>query len=318
MRIVVLDGQVLNPGDNPWDDVAKLGEFTVHDRTPDDLTVERARDAEIIVTNKSPLAAATIGRLPKLRFITILATGHDVVDAEAARRRGIPVSNVPDYATDSVAQFVFALLLELCHHVGEHDRAVKDGEWSRAADFCFWKTPLVELCGKRMGIVGFGRIGRRVGELAHAFGMDVLASRGRRSEEPGYEPFGWRTVAEIFAESDVVTLHCPQTTGNTGMVNAGLLGMMKPGAFLINTARGGLVAEQDLADALNAGRIAGAAADVAASEPVPAGSPLLSARNCILTPHIAWAALAARRRLMEQTARNIAAFIAGNPVNVVN
>lgn len=318
MRIVVLDGDVLNPGDNPWDDVAKLGEFAVYDRTPDDLIIERARDAEVIVTNKTALLAETIGRLPKLRFITVLATGHDVVDAEAARRRGIPVSNVPDYATDSVAQFVFALLLELCHHVGEHDRAVKDGEWSRSGEFCFWKTPLVELCGKRMGIVGFGRIGRRVGELAHAFGMDVLASRVRESDPPEYEPFAWRTVPEIFAEADVVTLHCPQTAENTGVVNADLLGRMKPGAFLINTARGGLVVEQDLADALNAGRIAGAAADVAAAEPIAAESPLLTARNCILTPHIAWAALAARRRLMKTTARNIAAFITGSPINVVN
>ena len=318
MRIVVLDGYVLNPGDNPWDEVAELGKLTVYDRTPDDEILARARDAEIILTNKTPLSAETLGRLPKLRFISVLATGHNVVDIEAARQHNIPVSNVPVYSTSSVAQHVFALLLELCLHVGLHDQAVKAGEWSSSIDFAFWKTPLIELEGRRMGIVGFGRIGRRVGELAHAFGMDVLANDIREVDPPDYEPFAWRTIPALSAEADVVSLHCPQTAANAGMVNSGLLSRMKPDAFFINAARGGLVVEQDLADALNHGRIAGAAADVVVSEPIPADSPLLTAKNCIVTPHIAWASLAARQRLMKTTADNVAAFIAGSRMNVVN
>jgi len=318
MRIVVLDGCVLNPGDNPWDEVAKLGELTVYDRTPADDIIERARNAEIILTNKTPLSAETIGRLPRLRFISVLATGYNVVDVEAARRRNIPVSNVPVYSTSSVAQHVFAMLLELCLHVGLHDRAVHAGEWSRSADFAFWKEPLVELDGRRMGIVGFGRIGRRVGELAHAFGMDVLANDIREVDPPDYAPFAWRTVPDLFAEADVVSLHCPQTPDNLGLVNSELLRRMKPDAFFINAARGGLVVERDLADALNAGRIAGAAVDVVSTEPIRPDNPLLSAKNCLITPHIAWASLAARQRLMKTTADNVAAFITGSPINVVN
>ena len=318
MRIVVLDGHTLNPGDNPWDDIAELGELTVYDRTPADAILERARGAEVVVTNKTPLSAATLAALPKLRFIAVLATGYNVVDVAAARERGIPVSNVPEYSTNAVAQFTFALLLELCHHVGAHDASVKSGEWSASTDFCYWTAPLVELEGRTMGVVGFGRIGRRVGELAHAFGMNVLACDVVRSDPPEYERFAWRKLADLAAESDVVTLHCPQTPENTGMVNAELLGMMKPDAFLLNAARGGLVVEADLAAALNAGRIAGAAVDVVGTEPIPERSPLLTARNCLITPHIAWAALAARRRLMRTTAENIAAFLAGSPVNVVN
>jgi len=318
MRIVVLDGYTLNPGDNPWDDVAALGDFAVHDRTPDDLILERARGAEILLTNKTPLTADTLDQLPTLRFISVLATGYNVVDVAAARERGVRVSNVPVYSTDSVAQHVFALLLERCLHVGLHDRAVHDGEWTQCIDFTFWKTPLVELHGKTMGIVGFGRIGRRVGELAHAFGMSVLACDVVRKEPPDYEPFAWRPLSDLVAESDVVTLHCPQTADNAGMVNADLLGRMKPDAFLINAARGGLVIERDLADALNRGALAGAAVDVVETEPIPAHSPLLTARNCVITPHIAWASQAARRRLMQATAENVAAFLAGEPIHVVN
>ena len=318
MRIVVLDGHTLNPGDNPWDEVAKLGELSVHDRTPNARIVERARDAEIALTNKTPFSAATLALLPRLRFISVLATGYNIVDVAAARRQNVVVSNVPVYSTNSVAQLVFAMLLERCHHVALHDNAVKQGEWSRSADFCFWKTPLIELEGKQMGIVGFGRIGRRVGELAHAFGMGVLASDVRQVDPPAYRPFAWHTIPEVFSEADVVSLHCPQTDENKGMVNASLLARMKPNAFFINAARGGLVVEQDLADALNTGRIGGAAADVVAAEPIPPTSPLLTAKNCILTPHIAWATVEARRRLMKTTAENVAAFLAGRPINVVN
>jgi glycerate dehydrogenase len=317
MRIVVLDGHTLNPGDNPWTDVEALGDLTVYDRTAPGQAVERAAEAEVVLTNKTPLPRGVLDRLPRLRFISVLATGYNVVDVEAARERGIPVSNVPTYGTESVGQFVFALLLELCHHVARHGELVRRGEWAQQPDFCFWATPQVGLAERRMGIVGFGRIGRRVGELAHAFGMAVSAHDPLPGPAPGYEPFDWRTVEEVVAEADVVSLHCPQTDENPGMVGARLLGLMKPGAFLINTARGGLVNEADLAAALNAGRIAGAAVDVVSEEPIRPDNPLLAARNCLITPHIAWATLGARRRLMRVTAENIAAFLAGRPINVV-
>lgn len=318
MRIVALDGYTLNPGDNSWDPIARLGEFTAFDRTPADQIVARARQADVVITNKAPLSAQTLAQLPQLKFIAVTATGYNIVDTSAATQRGIATSNVPEYGTNTVAQFVTALLLELCHHVALHDSAVKAGEWSRNPDWCFWKTPLIELAGRRMGIVGFGRIGRRVGEVAHALGMEIIAFDTVQSNAPSYAPFQWATIEQLFAESDVVTLHCPQTADNTGLVNSRLLGLMKPSAFLINAARGGLVVERDLADALNAGRIAGAALDVVSSEPIAADNPLLTAKNCILTPHMAWATLEARRRIMQTTAENIAAFQAGRPIHVVN
>lgn len=318
MNIVVLDGYTLNPGDNPWTEVEKLGQLTIYDRTPDSQIIERATDAEIVVVNKTKLTAATLQKLPKLKFVTVLATGYNVVDVAAARKQNIPVSNVPIYGTDSVAQYALALLLELCHNVGLHSRLVHENQWGAQPDFCFWKTPLVELAGLKMGIVGFGRIGRRVGELANAFGMQVLAYDAIGGKEPPYKPFAFRTLDQLFAESDAVTLHCPQTADNAGMVNKKLLGLMKPTAYFINTARGGLVNEADLADALNAGRIAGAAVDVVSEEPIKAVNPLLSAKNCVITPHIAWATRGARLRLMRITAENIAAFIKGKPINVVN
>ncbi|MFO7973113.1 MAG: D-2-hydroxyacid dehydrogenase [Candidatus Hydrogenedentota bacterium] len=318
MRIVVLDGYTLNPGDNPWDDVAALGDFTVYDRTPKEKIVERAEDADILLTNKTPLSAETIERLPNLKFVAVLATGYNVVDVAAARKRGIPVANVPVYGTNAVAQFVFALVLELCHHVADHNASVKAGDWSKNADFCYWNTPLIELAGKRMGIVGFGRIGRRVGELAHAFGMEVLAHDVQPGDAPEYAPFSWRNLDEVFAEADIVSLHCPQTDENTEFVNAALLKRMRKHAFFINTARGGLVNETHLAEALNKGIIAGAAVDVVSSEPIAPDSPLLGASNIIITPHMAWATLAARQRLMKTTGENVAAFINGAPINVVN
>lgn len=317
-KIVVLDGYTLNPGDNPWHEVEKLGDFSVHDRTPANQIVERSKDANIILTNKTLLTTETLGQLPNLQFISVLATGYNVVDVKAARGRGVPVSNVPIYGTDSVAQFVVALLLQYCHNVSLHQQAVKDGAWAEAGDFCFWNTPLIELAGKKMGIVGFGRIGRRVGELAHALGMEVLAYDVYQGEPPDYGPFSWKDVRELFAEADVVSMHAPQTAENTEMVNKDLLSVMKPTAFLINTARGGLVHEADLAEALNNGQIAGAAVDVVSKEPIEESNPLFSAKNCSITPHIAWAALAARKRLMQTTADNVSAFAAGNPINVVN
>jgi len=318
MRIVVLDGHTLNPGDNPWTEVEKQGDFTVYDRTEPDLIVSRAAGAEIVLTNKTPLFAETLAELPDLRFIAVLATGYNVVDVNAARGRDIPVSNVPVYGTDSVAQFTFALILDLCQQVALHSQAVHDGEWARCPDFCFWKTTLVELAGSKMGIIGFGRIGRRVGELAHAFGMEILAYDAFPGQSPDYGPFAWKTLEKVFAEADVVSLHCPQTPDNAEFVNRRMLELMKPGAFLINAARGGLVNESDLADALNANRIAGAALDVVSTEPIRDDNPLLTAKNCLITPHMAWATLSARRRLMQTTADNVAAFIAGKPTNVVN
>ncbi len=316
-RIVVLDGYTLNPGDNPWDAVAALGDVTVHDRTPSDRILDRARGAHILLTNKTPLTAETLAQLPDLRYVSVLATGYNVVDTAAARAKGIPVSNVPIYGTDAVAQFVFALLLNHCHGVARHAEAVRQGEWSRCEDFCFWTQPLVELAGMTMGLVGFGRIGRRVGDLAHAFGMKLLVHDLFQGDPPSY-PVEWTDTGDLFARADVVSLHCPQTEDNTNLVNRDLLRRMKPSAYLINTARGGLVNEQDLADALNEGRIAGAACDVVSAEPIRPDNPLLTAKNITLTPHIAWAALAARRRLMQTTAENIAAFLAGAPIHVVN
>lgn len=317
-KIVVLDGYTVNPGDNPWDALAALGELTVYDRTPPELVLERAGKADILLINKTVLDDELLSVLPRLRFIAVTATGYDVVDVAAAGRRGIPVSNVPEYSSLAVAQHTFALLLELTNRVGLHDAAVKGGEWSTCADFSFWKAPLIELAGKGMGIVGFGRIGRAVVRIALAFGMEVIVHTPHPPERPDIAPLRFAGLEELFAAADVVSLHCPQTAANRGFVNAHLLTRMKPAALLINTGRGALVNEEELADALNSGVLAGAALDVVSREPIPADNPLLKARNCLITPHIAWAALAARQRLLAQSAANVAAFLEGRPVNVVN
>lgn len=316
--IVVLDGYTLNPGDNPWTEVEALGTFTCHDRTPPDQVVARAREADAVLTNKTPLTRETIDQLPRLRYIGVLATGYNVVDYPHARRKGIPVTNVPEYGTDSVAQFVFALILELCHHVGHHAEATRRGRWSSQPDFSVWDFPLVELRGRTLGVVGFGRIGRRVGEIGAALGMKVLAHDTAERDPPAYD-FAWSGLEDLLRSSDVVSLNCPLFPGNTGMINRESLRTMKRSAFLVNASRGGLVVDLDLARALEEGVIAGAAVDVVGlAEPPPADHPLLKARNCIVTPHIAWAALEARRRLMRTVAENLRAFLAGNPVNVVN
>jgi glycerate dehydrogenase len=317
-KIVVLDGHTLNPGDNPWDSIGSQGELTVYDRTPAGQIVERAGAAEIVLANKTPLDANTLAALPKLRFISVLATGYNVVDVASARRQGVVVSNVPEYGTASVAQHVLAMLLALVDRPERHDQLVRQGEWQRRGEFSFWDAPLVELAGKRMGIIGFGRIGRRVGELAHALGMEVLACNTRQVNAPDYRPFAWRSCEQIFAEADVISLHCPLVPENQGMVDRVRIATMKPAALLINTARGGLVHEQDLADALNTERIGGAALDVLSAEPPARDNPLLTAKNCLITPHLAWATVEARRRLMAITAENVAAFLRGRPINVVN
>ena len=318
MRIVILDGFTLGQGRDVWGSIASQGELILHDRTPADQIVDRLRDAEVALTNKVPLRQETLDRLPALKYIAVMATGYNIVDVDAARRRGIPVSNVPEYGTDSVAQMTFALLLELCHHAGDHDRAVKEGAWSASPDWCFWRHPLVELSGLTMGIVGFGRIGRKVGEIAHAFGMKVLAAARSRSAAPSNPSFAWKTVPEIFEEADIVSLHCPETPETKGFVTSALLSRMKRSAFLINTSRGSLIDEPSLAAALDQGVLAGAAVDVVSQEPIRPENPLLKARNCLLTPHLAWATEAARRRLIAETAGNLAAFREGRPRNVVN
>jgi glycerate dehydrogenase len=318
MNIVILDGYTLNPGDNPWSELEKLGTVTVYDRTPAAQIVERAKDAEIVLTNKTPLNAETLGKLPKVKFIAVMATGYNVVDVAAAAQRGIPVCNVPVYSTNTVAQHTFALILELCDQVGLHAQSVRDGEWSRCRDFSYWKAPLLELDGQILGIVGGGRIGRSVGAIGRAFGMKIWITPSRSHPAPKEEGWDEKSVDDIFRGADVVTLHCPQTPGNAGFVNAALLSKMKPTALLINTARGGLMVEQDLADALEKGVLAGAGLDVVSAEPVKADNPLLRAPRCFITPHIAWSSLPARRRLMAITTENIRGFLAGTVINRVN
>ncbi len=317
-RITILDGATLNPGDNPWSGIETLGETAVFDRTPTELIAERSRGAAVLVINKVKLPADVLEQLPDLRLIAVTATGFDCVDATAARKLGIAVCNVPVYGTDSVAQHTLALILHSCHRVDLHDAAVHAGAWSRSPDFSFWKTPLVELTGKTLGIVGFGRIGRRVGDLGHAFGMNVIAQSQHRKNAPEWRPFDWGDVEEIFQAADIISLHCPLTTATKGIINAASLAKMKPTAILVNTSRGGLVVESDLADALNQRKIAAAAVDVVSTEPPPADNPLLTAKNCVITPHHAWATLAARQRLMKTTAENIAAFLLSKPQNMVN
>ena len=328
MKIVVLDGYTMNPGDLSWEPLESLGECTVHDRTPPQAVLERARGAAIVLANKVPFDAERIAKLPDLKYLGVLATGYNIIDTAAARERGIVVTNVPAYATRSVAQLVFALVLELAHHAGDHSRGVRDGRWTRSPDFCYWDWPLVELQGLVMGIVGFGQTGQAVADLARAFGMRVLVhTRSPCSREclslqgsprPPHEGVRFVDLETVFRESDVLTLHCPLTPQTEGLVSAKRLALMKPTAFLINTSRGPVVSERDLADALNSGRIAGAGLDVLSTEPPKADNPLLAAKNCILTPHIAWATRAARARLMKTVVENVRAFLAGQPQNVVS
>lgn len=317
-HITVLDGHTLNPGDNPWDPVAAHGELTVYDITPPEQILARAQGADILLTNKTPLDAGTIAELDDLRFISVLATGYDVVDVDAAADRGIPVSNVPEYGTDSVAQHVFALLLELTNHVAAHDQAVRDGEWNEAGEFAYWTKPVVELTDKTMGIVGFGKIGRRTAEIAHAMGMCVVANSRTEDDPAPWFDFEFLPKDELFERADVISLHCPLTDETERMVDAERLERMKDSAFLINTARGPLIDSDALADALRDEQLGGAAVDVVEEEPIPRDHPLLDASRCLITSHMAWASVEARRRLMETTAENIAAYLEGSPQNVVN
>ena len=315
-RIVVLDGFTLNPGDLDWAPLRALGECEVFDRTPPDGVLERARGAAVVLTNKTPLPREVIEALPDLRYIGVLATGCNVVDVSAAKAHGIPVTNAPGYGTPSVAQHVFALLLELTQHTGHHARTVRDGRWSASLDFCYWDTPVVELAERTLGIVGYGSIGAAVGRIALAFGMNVLAATRRTRPNIGMIEF--TSTDDLFRRADVVTLHCPLTAETQGLVNAQRLALMKPDSYLLNTGRGPLIVEQDLAHALNAGQIAGAGLDVLSAEPPSPDNPLLTAKNCLITPHIAWASRAARARLLAIVVENLRAFLAGEPTNVVN
>ncbi len=317
MRIVILDAHTTNPGDLDWAPVAALGELVVHDRTPDDQIVARAAGAEAVLTNKTPLSAATLAALPGLRYAGVLATGVNVIDVAAARAAGITVTNVPAYSTPGVAQAAFALLLELTNQTGRLSRSVHEGRWQACDDFCYWEGELVELDGRTLGIVGYGDIGQRVARIAAALGMRVVAAS--RSRRPGTAEGGveFLDLDDLFRTADVVSLHCPLTPETTRLVNATRLAAMKPTAYLINTARGGLVDEQALADALAAGSIAGAGLDVLTSEPPRQGSPLLASPHCVITPHVAWATRKARARLIAAAAENLAAFLAGRPRNVV-
>ena len=317
MKIVALDAFTINPGDTSWDSVLELGEFTAYDRSEPEEIIERAKPADVLLTNKAVLSEQIFSSLPNLKYVSVTATGFNVVDVAAARAQGIAVSNVPEYSTQSVAQHVFALMLNLIHQPSRHDKAIRDGKWKEAKDFCFWLAPLVELTGKTIGIVGFGRIGQAVAKLATAFGMKVLAYNPRQKPVEGID-FQWRTLEELLSDSDFVSLHCPQTESTTGMVNSDFLEKMKTHSVLINASRGGLVVEQDLADALNSGKIRAALVDVASQEPINSDNPLLTAKNCLMSPHIAWATVESRQRLIEITADNIKAFQIGKPINVVN
>ena len=315
MKIVATDGYTLNPGDLSWDGIRALGELVIYERSPVETLAERCRDADVVLTNKTPFSKETLAALPSLRLISVTATGHNIVDSVAAKAQKVLVSNVPAYGTDSVAQHVIALLLELTNHVGRNARATAAGKWQTAIDWCFTEAPVMELAGKTFGIVGFGHIGQQVARIAKAFGMRVLYYNPRPKDTDLATLAG---LDELFATSDVISLHCPLTSTNQEFVNKALLGRMKPSALLINTARGQLINEQDLADALNANVIAGAGLDVLSKEPPVNGNPLLTAANCIVTPHNAWISKEARLRIMQVTTANVEAFLKGKPQNVVN
>ena len=320
MKLVVLDGYTENPGDLSWEGLKEFGELTVYDRTSyveSPLIAERISNAEIVITNKTPISRKTIDKCPNIRLIAVLATGYNVVDYNYAAEKGIPVVNVPTYGTASVSQFSIALLLEICHHIGHHDKTVHEGKWAENADWCYWDYPLIELEGKTMGIIGFGRIGQAEGRIAKALGMNVIAY-DLYPNESGRVIADYVTLDELFANSDVISLHCNLTPENTEMINRNNIAKMKDGVILLNNARGQLVNEADLADALASRKVAAAGLDVVSTEPIKADNPLLSVPNCIITPHISWAPKESRSRIMDSTVENIRAFLTGKPVHVIN
>ncbi len=316
MKIVVLDGYAANPGDVSWEEFRALGDLTVYDRTAPEETIDRIGDAEIVLLNKTPLGADVFAACPRLRLVSVLATGYNIVDTAAARAHGVTVCNVPGYSTGAVAQMTFALLLEITQQVGLHSAAVFAGDWQRSPDFCFWNKPLTELAGKTMGLIGYGAIGQAVGNIALAFGMKLLVTA--RHEKPVPDGAEFVDLDALLRRADIVSLHCPQTAENRRMINADALAKVKDGAILLNTARGGLIDEQAVADALKTGKLAAFGADVVSKEPISADNPLLAAPNCFLTPHIAWAPYETRLRLHRTSTENIRAYLAGTPQNVVN
>jgi len=317
MKIVVLDGYTLNPGDLSWNGLKQFGDVIIYDRTPADKIVERAAEAEIVFTNKTPLNRDVLNQLHALKYVGVLATGYNVVDTEVAKVKGITVTNIPGYGTDSVAQMTFALLLELCHHVQYHSDSVMKSNWSQSADFCYWNFPLIELAGKTMGVIGFGNIGRKVADIATAFGMNIIGNDKFKTDQSHRTNFLWAEVAQLLEQSDVVSIHCPLFPETKGLLNKESLRLMKKTALLLNTSRGPVIVDEDLADALNNDIIAGAGIDVLSVEPPSGNNPLFTAKNCLITPHIAWATKEARTRLMDIAVNNLTAFSNGNPVNVV-
>ena len=319
-KIIVLDGYTLNPGDLSWDGLEDLGDLTVYDRTPPHLVVERIGDAEIIFTNKTVISEEIMDKCPSIKYIGVLATGYNVIDIEAAKKRCITVTNIPSYGTDAVSQYTIALLLELCHHIGAHSDSVKKGDWTNCEDFCYWNYPLIELSGKTMGIIGFGRIGQGTARIAQALGMKILANNGSNkiSSDKLGENIKQVSLDELFANSDVISLHCPLTADTEGIINKDTISKMKDGVLIINDSRGPLIVEEDLRDALVSGKVAGAAVDVVSTEPIQMDNPLLDAPNVIITPHIAWAPKEARQRLMGICVENLKAFLAKKPINVIS
>ena len=320
MKLVVLDGYTENPGDLSWDALRQYGDLEVYDRTSyveSPIIAERIGDAEIVITNKTPISKSTIDKCPNIKFIAVLATGYNVIDHEYARFKNIPVSNVPDYGTAAVGQFAIALLLEICHHIGHHSESVRAGHWSSNPDWCYWDYPLIELAGKTIGIIGFGRIGQTTGRIAAALGMRVLAF-SRSETETGKSIAEYVPLDTLLSCSDVIALHCPLFPDTFGIINKDTISKMKDGAILINNSRGPLIVEQDLADALNSGKLAGAALDVVSTEPILPDNPLCNAKNCVITPHISWAPREGRQRIMDTVSFNIRAFLDGAPTNVVN
>lgn len=320
MNIVILDGYTVNPGDLSWDGIKQFGNVIVHDRTDFDngKVIESIGKAEIVFTNKTPLPRAVLEKVPSVKYIGVLATGYNVVDVIAAKELGIKVTNIPTYGTTAVAQFTFALLLEMCHHIGDHNKAVKNGAWTSSLDFCFWDYPLIELAGKTMGLIGFGRIGQATAKIAESLGLKVLAYDSVVHPELENDNCKYVTLNDLLSKSDIISLHCPLFDSTKGIINSANIALMKDSVMIINTARGPLVVEEDLCNALNSGKVAYAAVDVVSYEPISKENPLLQAKNCIITPHIAWAPKESRSRLINTAVENLQSFINGNPVNVVN
>ncbi len=318
MKIVILDGYTLNPGDLSWEGFESLGTVEVYDRTPADQITKRIGDADVVITNKVPITKETLSACPHIKYMGVLATGYNVIDVEAAKKKGVIVTNIPTYGTDAVAQFAIGLLLEICHHIGAHSDSVKALEWTNNDDWCYWNYPLIELAGKTMGIIGYGRIGQRTGQIAQALGMNVLAVDKFQMKELECDTMRYVELDELYKNADVIALHCPLFPDTEGMISKASIARMKDGVIIINNSRGPLIVEQDLAEALNSGKVYAAGLDVASAEPIQADNPLLKAKNCIITPHISWAPKESRQRLMDIAVHNLKAFNEGKPVNTVS